>query len=103
MSAGLTMHEVLLASTLSEIERNEKNYAVREGLVYGALAQAKQMGYKAGVRVDPADLEWPIVCIELPGIGEVAWHCPAFDAKYVPYDTAEKYERCRRYAAKVKV
>ncbi len=83
------------------IEKNEMNYSVREGLVYQALATAKALGYAAGIRVDPKDRAWPIVCITLPdGLGEVSWHCPAYTTPYQGYDTKEKYERTRAYVNK---
>lgn len=96
-----------LAELFVEIEKNETNYAVREPLVYQALATAKRLGYKAGIRVDAKDLAgpvdaneraWPIVCIVLPdAIGEVSWHCPAYDVPYTNYDTVEKYRRAQQY------
>jgi hypothetical protein len=85
------------ADLLIEIEQNETNYDVREGLVYKALALAKELGFKSGVRFDPTSPDWPVFCIELPDIGEVAWHCPAFDSPYVEYDTETKYSRCHTY------
>ena len=87
-----------LAELFVEIEKNETNYAVREPLVYQALATAKRLGYKAGIRVDANELAWPIVCIVLPdAIGEVSWHCPAYDVPYTNYDTVEKYRRAQQY------
>ncbi len=88
-----------LCNALTQIEENETNYAEREKLVWEALVIAKHLGYKAGVRFDPAEPTWPVVAIELPGVGEVSWHCPAYDAAYTGYSVAEKYARTKAFVA----
>lgn len=93
------MAKIFFGVLLAQIEQNETNYAAREGLVYTALGYAAQLGYPCGIRVDPAEPEWPVVCIELPGEGEVSWHCPARKVPFAGYATEEKYARCRRYVA----
>jgi len=85
-----------LARLFLEIERNETNYAVREGLVYKAIALAKELGMEAGCRFDPTSPDWPVFCIDLPHFGEVSWHCPAYSKPYVEYDTLTKYDRCHK-------
>jgi hypothetical protein len=90
-----------LATLFAAIEANETNYIIRESLVYNALSVAKMLSYPCGIRVDPNELDWPVVCIRLPdGIGEVSWHCPAYKTPYTGYDTTEKYARTRAYIAK---
>jgi hypothetical protein len=92
-----------LKETLAEIAANDANYPVREKLVYRALAEAVALGYKAGIRFDTDDKDaakWPVVCIMLPDIGEVSWHCPAYDMKFTGYDTAEKYRRIAQFVGK---
>lgn len=91
--------QLTLAGLFDAIERNETNYAVREKLVYAALGEAAALGYKVGIRVDvKEEPTWPVVCIMLPGgIGEVSWHCPAYDTPYTGYDTTEKYRRTQAY------
>lgn len=98
----MTAMKQVLAGVLTEIEKHETDYALRETLVYEALSLASRMGYKCGVRTDKTETNpWPVVVILLPDVGEVSWHCPPYDAStYTGYDTAEKYKRTRAYAAK---
>lgn len=85
--------------TLLSIRENDVNYDVRLGLVYKAMGLAHQLGYPVGVRVDPVDgPAWPVHCIMLPGIGEISWHCPAFEGKYNGYSVEEKYARIALFA-----
>jgi hypothetical protein len=89
--------ERALSHLFVQIEQNEINYALRERLVYQALGLAGKLGYTCGIRVDPADVKWPIVCIDLPSLGEVSWHCPARDVVFSGYTTEQKYARTRMY------
>lgn len=94
-----------LATTLVYIEAFDAEFAAREPLVYSALAIAKLLGYPAGVRFDTTGEnaeKWPVVCIDLPDVGEVSWHCPAYPHPFVEYDTKKKYERVRAFAASFK-
>lgn len=86
-----------LPALLKLIEENDSKYDVREKLVYQALALAKSLGYEAGIRFDPAEPNWPVVCIMLPGFGEVYWHCPAFPRAYDVYSSKDKYERINKF------
>ncbi len=91
---------VTLKEILEDIEAHESQYAEREILVAMAVGIAKVLGYKAGVRFDTSSDEaqkWPVWCIELPGIGEVSWHSPAYEGIYDGYSTEEKYRRCREF------
>ena len=90
-----------LAETLQQIARNDDNYGVRYGLVYGALSMAVELGYRAGVSIDPADPEWPIVYIDLPEVGQCSWHMPAYEAPWDHHTTQEKYERVRQWVDSV--
>lgn len=71
------------------------DYKKRTTLVYQALALASSLEYNCGIRVD--DLKWPVVVIELPEIGEVAWHCKASDLVYDNHNTEEKYRRIKDF------
>ncbi len=42
------------------------DYEKRYVWVFKALSQALELGYKAGVRIDPDQPEWPVVQVELP-------------------------------------
>ena len=44
---------------------------------------------------------WPVVCIELPGVGEAAWHMPPCDIKYDGHSTEEKYQRTKKWIDRV--
>ena len=90
----------VLGTLFAKIKEHEKDYDVRERLVYKALSTAKILGYKSGIRFDAADPTWPVVCITLPDKGgEVSWHCPPYDVPFVEYTTDEKYKRCEDYIA----
>ena len=72
------------------------DYAMRERLVLAALAAARASGLEAGVRLDPAEPEWPVVFIELP-TGQVSWHLPQHATPWDGHTTAEKYARIGAY------
>jgi len=74
-------------------------YGVRYQLVYQALAKALEMGFEAGVRLDPAEPEWPVVFIELPN-GQVSWHMPQHVKPWDGHTTEEKYRRVAEFAEK---
>jgi len=96
-------HEAL-AHALRAIEANDMNYDIRTVLVYEALALASQLGYPAGIRYDPTQetpSAWPVVCIDLPAVGEVAWHMAAYDKPYTGYTTEDKYQRVAAYCKAV--
>lgn len=96
-----------LANILTDIERNDTSYGIRETLVMKAMKTAQDAGFTVGVRCDPGEEHWPVHCIFLPNIGEVSWHCeeradswsrfPSWDTPYSGYTTAEKYRRCRTF------
>ncbi|MHA1168738.1 MAG: hypothetical protein ACTSRU_13000 [Candidatus Hodarchaeales archaeon] len=88
----------LLKETLKEIQDNDENYEERYLLVYEALYQSLRCGYKAGVRIDPDEPEWPVVYIELP-TGQISWHCIQYEADYDGHSTEEKYERIGRFCS----
>lgn len=87
-----------LADFLVLIERYDqaKEYDNRYLAVCGALVAACACGFRAGVRVDPAEPEWPVIYIELP-TGQVSWHLPQHPVAWDGHDTEEKYRRCRAF------
>ena len=93
---AVAMWKSLLSHTLREIERHDTDYEKRYDLVLDALSQARNAGYAAGIRLDPADPEWPVVYIELP-TGQVSWHLPQHPQPWDGHDTPEKYRRCRAF------
>jgi hypothetical protein len=91
-----------LKGMLREAELLENDYDKREIIVAFAVALAKLLGYKAGVRFDSSSDEarkWPVFCIDLPEVGEVSWHSPAYEKAYDGYSTEEKYRRCHEFIA----
>lgn len=82
--------------TLRAIKDHDTDYESRYLLVWTALTQALDLGYVGGVRIDPADPEWPVVYIELP-TGQVSWHMPQYAQAWDGHTTQEKYRRIQQY------
>jgi hypothetical protein len=72
-------------------------YFKRNASVLMALGFAATAGIPCGIRVIPGEPDWPIVYIDLPEVGQVSWHLPAYTGEYDGHDTAEKYDRVRRF------
>jgi len=85
-----------LSRVLEQIEQHDTDYAARYPLVWQALHLALDAGLAAGVRIDPAEPEWPVVYINLP-TGQVSWHMPQHPVAYDGHSTDEKYARVRAY------
>lgn len=74
-----------------------ERYQRRNRLVFSALAQATACGLPAGVGLDPADPDHPVVVfIELP-CGQVSWHLPAHQWCWDGHSTTQKYQRIGQY------
>jgi hypothetical protein len=86
----------LLQDTLRLVEEHDENYEARYVLVMTALGIAAYLGMEAGIRIDPAQPEWPVAYIELP-TGQVSWHLPAHKTPYDGHSTPEKYERIKAW------
>jgi hypothetical protein len=86
-----------LVDLLLQIEQNDTNYDIRYGLVFAAVHEALQAGYSAGIALDPAQPDWPLVYIQLP-TGQISWHMPGFPSPYDGHTTEEKYQRIREFA-----
>jgi hypothetical protein len=89
----------MLAMLLAAIEVNDVKYEVRNRLVLQALGEASKLGLPCGIGSDERDPDWPVMFIELPGVGQVSWHIPAHTRKWDGHTTAEKYRRVRDYIA----
>ncbi|MCK9398064.1 MAG: hypothetical protein M0Q44_21065 [Methylobacter sp.] len=50
-------------------------YFDRNQAVMALAKLAMQQGYKAGIRIDPNEPDWPVLMIDLPS-GQVGWHLP---------------------------
>jgi len=91
-----------LADTFAQIEWADKQepakYEIRTTFVYQALALARKLGYPSGIRFDEKEgPEWPVVVIDLPGQGEVAWHCKYYDKVWDGHTVEDKYKRIKAY------
>jgi hypothetical protein len=91
---------LLLADVLGLIVENDQAYAERYPLLFEAADLALRAGFDAGVRIDTAESHWPVVYIELPD-GQVSWHMPEHQREWVGHSTPEKFERIRRYRARI--
>ena len=85
-----------LCALLAAIEANDLKHGPRYRLVIEALATALRAGLSAGIRIDPKEPDWPVVCIELP-TGQVSWHVAEHLHPWDGHSRAEKYLRCREF------
>lgn len=85
-----------LRNLLAEISANDENYAVRNTLVFEAVAVAARCGLAAGFRIDPNEPAWPVAFIELP-TGQVSWHTPEHSTPWDGHTTEEKYQRVQAW------
>lgn len=90
--------EQTLAYILNEIVEQDTNYDARYPFVFEAACVALEIGYKAGIRIDPNEPEWPVVYIDLPQIGQVSWHMPQYPQEWDGHDVAEKFKRIRKFS-----
>lgn len=90
--------KAILAEVLEQIEKHDTDYVARYPLVWQALVLALACGYSAGVRLDPAQPEWPVVYLDLP-TGQVSWHMPQHASVFDGHTTEQKYQRVRDFIA----
>ena len=83
---------------LGQIEQHDTDYDARYELVFRAVGLALACGLPAGIRIDEAEKDWPVIYIELP-TSQVAWHMPQHPTEFDGHTTEEKYQRVREYAA----
>lgn len=89
-----------LAGVLALIEQGDTDYDRRYPKVLDAASLAAACGYRAGIRIDPLEPEWPVIYLELP-TGQVSWHMAEHATPWDGHDTDEKYRRCRAFAERV--
>lgn len=97
--ARISLARCVLAAARCD-RQDPPDYTARYRFVIGAMYAALRAGYAAGIALDPAEPEWPVVYIELP-TGQVSWHMPAHPIPWDQHTTAEKYNRCHAYASSV--
>jgi len=85
-------------------------YTERSRVVAGLARAVIAAGGLAGLATDPAEPDWPVVLIDLPGYGQVSWHVPkqeaetlfaflgAYPGTYDGHSTEERYERLSAFA-----
>lgn len=83
-----------IALTRVCVHETLKNYNERNKAVIEALHHALQLGYPAGIRLDPKEPEWPVVFIHL-STGQVSWHISQYAHEWDGHDAEEKYRRVR--------
>jgi hypothetical protein len=86
----------IFGALLVSIQEHDTDYLVRYQLVMMALGYATDLGLITGIRIDPAEPEWPVVYIELP-TGQVSWHMPQHGIPFDGHSTEEKYRRIQEY------
>ncbi len=73
-------------------------YEHRAIAIHEAIALALQVGYVAGIRIDPDQPEWPVALIELP-TGQVSWHLKGHLQKWDGHSNETKQARMLRFSA----
>lgn len=87
------------ACNLRKTEGERKaHYRNRTFHLYEALHLAIQCGYKAGIRIDKEDPEWPVIFIELP-TGQISYHVEQHPFRWDNHTNEEKDARLLAYVA----
>jgi hypothetical protein len=81
---------------LQLVVENDDNHALRSEMLVQLLATAQQLGYEAGIRVDPDPPNWPIIQIELP-TGSVSWHIKPHAVAWDGHSKEEKFRRIQEF------
>lgn len=74
------------------------DYGNRNRMALLAISSAVVENVPVGIRIDPAEPEWPVLYFELP-TGQVSWHLPQHDRPGDGHDNEVKAERIRAYLA----
>jgi hypothetical protein len=90
-----------LAGVLQQIVEHDTDYDLRYPLVFEALALALDLDMRAGIVLDPAEPDWPVVYIELP-TGQISWHMPRHGRPWDGHTTEQKFERISAFAEDVR-
>jgi len=82
-------------------------YYDRNQAVMALAKLALELGYRAGLRIDPEEPDWPVLMIDLP-TGQVGYHLPKneiigqwpeYKKEWDGHSLAEKRERLRKFLA----
>ena len=80
-------------------------YFDRNQAVQGLGRLALELGYTAGLKIDPKEPDWPVLMIDLPS-GQVGWHLPAeeiigdwpeYPGDYDGHSLEEKRQRMAKF------
>jgi hypothetical protein len=80
------------STTPEGAESEQHDYAIRNAAVFTVVGMALQLGWRAGIQIDPAAPDWPVAFVDLP-TGQVSWHLPQYAGTYDLHSTPDKYER----------
>lgn len=90
-------------------EEAERQYQARNACLVSAVRQADRLGMRAWTGPDPAEPDWAVVGVSLPGVGQVRWHVPLPLApglvglpdgpEWDGHDTTQKYRRVAAWIA----
>lgn len=94
--------EVKYQDGLASETGNEVHYSNRTLFVYEAMALARRCGLSAGIRIDPAEPEWPVAFIELP-TGQISYHLEQHGSAWDNHTTYEKNLRILEWITLVAV
>ena len=92
-------------ATITQSSTLNDAYFDRNQAVQVMAKLAGQLGYKVGLRVDPAEPDWPVLMIDLPS-GQVGYHLPreevigdwpAYEKEWDGHSLAEKRNRMERF------
>jgi hypothetical protein len=98
----MTDYKDKLVSALLEIQYADQmtRYERRNWFTYEAIALALRCGYKAGIRIDPQEPEWPVAFIELP-TGQITYHLEQHGQPWDNHTTEEKQLRILRFVSEI--
>lgn len=104
MDEGHVASLALLLGVIDQIDHAppyiEVDYTTRNRLTLQAIGEAAAAGVPVGIRLDPAEPEWPVVYFELP-TGQVSWHLPQHEKPFDGHDARRKHERIRGFQERV--
>lgn len=91
---GIALYD--LEWLLRLIVEYDTDYPKRYKFITEAMHLALLRGFKAGYRIDPNNLEWPVAFIELP-TGQASWHMPQHVIEWDGHTTEEKHKRIQQF------
>lgn len=76
----------------------QERYTQRHRLVMMAAGLAAQLNYPTGFSFDPKWPAFPLLFIELPGVGQVSWHLKSHAFEWDEHTNGEKYARISTFS-----